>query len=108
VSARIDEWIGFVEDQLRLVDWPKGPAAGVVMTGGGALLKGMVPFLQDRWGWPVRIGVPQGLQGLSDLSRSPGYSTVVGVARGLLGPGMDKQGVDWRSRLALFMARILR
>jgi len=108
VDARIEEWAGFVEDQLRLVEWAKGPAAGVVITGGGALLKGMAPFLQTRWGWPVRIGNPKGLQGLSDLSRSPGYSTVVGVARSLIGPQAERPLPDWRSRLSLFMARILR
>ncbi len=108
LDARIEEWAGFVEDQLRLVEWAKGPAAGVVVTGGGALLKGMGPFLEARWGWPVRLGGPQGLQGLSDLSRSPGYSTVVGVARGLLATGMERGSRDLWSRVSLFITRMLR
>ncbi len=81
VRARIDEWASMVESHLSRIEWPKGPAAGVVMTGGGSLLKGLSSFLQTRWGWPVRPGVPIGLAGLSDLSKSPGYSVVVGVAR---------------------------
>lgn len=81
VAARVDEWVSLVESHLSRIEWSKGPAAGVVMTGGGALLKGLDSFLESRWGWPVRLGAPIGLGGLSDLSKSPGYSVVVGIAR---------------------------
>ncbi len=83
VAARIEEWTDYVEKQLQKIEWTKGPAAGVVMTGGGSLLKGLDSHLQVRWGWPVRIGTPHGLGGLSDLSKSPGYATVVGVAKAM-------------------------
>ncbi|WP_430626623.1 cell division protein FtsA [Sulfobacillus thermotolerans] len=83
VAARVDEWTDYVEQHLQRIEWTKGPAAGVVMTGGGALLKGLGPYLETRWGWPVRLGTPIGLGGLSDLSRSPGYATVVGVAKAM-------------------------
>lgn len=81
VAARVDEWTQFVENHLQRIEWQKGPAGGVVLTGGGAMLKGLGSYLGSRWGWPVRMGAPFGLGGLSDLSRSPGYATVVGVAR---------------------------
>ncbi len=81
VAARVDEWTQFVENHLQRIEWQKGPAGGVVLTGGGAMLKGLASHLGTRWGWPVRTGAPFGLGGLSDLSRSPGYATVVGVAR---------------------------
>lgn len=81
VAARVDEWSSMVEDHLSRIEWPKGPGAGVVMTGGGSLLKGLKSFLEGRWTWPVRLGAPIGLAGLSDLSRSPGYAVVVGVAK---------------------------
>lgn len=81
VVARMEEWTRFVEDHLARIAWQKAPSAGVVMTGGGSLLSGFPDYLQERWGWPVRVGVPIGLTGLSDLTKSPGYATVVGVAR---------------------------
>lgn len=89
VAARVDEWTQFLEAHLRQVEWTKGPAAGVVITGGGALLKGIGAHLEARWGWPVRLGSPFGLGGLSDLSKSPGYSAVVGVARTAWAEGFD-------------------
>lgn len=105
VAARIDEWASMVESHLSRIDWPKGPAAGVVMTGGGSLLKGLPSYLENRWGWPVRMGVPIGLAGLSDLSRSPGYSVVVGVARDsrLLGLKPETDSV-WKRLAQLWFA----
>ncbi len=91
VAARVDEWTDYVEKHLQRVEWTKGPAAGVVLTGGGALLKGLESHLQSRWGWPVRTGAPFGLGGLSDLSRNPGYATVVGVAKSVAESGTVKE-----------------
>lgn len=102
VEARVDEWASMVEQHLSRIEWPKGPAAGVVMTGGGSLLKGLPSFLENRWGWPVRLGVPIGLGGLSDLSRSPGYSVVVGVARAAKTEGVRPQTESWIGRLMQF------
>ena len=109
VQARVEEWATFIEDQLRQVEWTKGPAAGVVVTGGGSSLKGLVSFLEERWGWPARIGQPKVLKGLSDLTRNPGYSTVVGLARGLVGPeALTAAGGGWWTWVRLFMRRWLR
>ncbi|MCY0897989.1 MAG: cell division protein FtsA [Firmicutes bacterium] len=102
VSARVDEWTQFVEQHLSRVEWAKGPGAGVVMTGGGSLLKGLGSYLEQRWGWPVRLGVPIGLGGLSDLSRSPGYAVVVGVARNGRQAALDVPTESWVRRLIQF------
>lgn len=102
VAARVDEWATLVEQHLSQIEWPKGPAAGVVMTGGGSLLKGLPSFLESRWGWPVRLGVPIGLGGLSDLSKSPGYSVVVGVGRAARAEGLKPESESFIQRLLQF------
>lgn len=99
VQARVEEWTRFVETQLSRVDWPKGPGAGVVMTGGGALLKGLSAHVEARWGWPVRLGIPVGFVGLSDLARNPGYATVAGVARIAAREGVDGSHSGWLQRI---------
>ncbi|MCL8206937.1 MAG: cell division protein FtsA [Actinomycetia bacterium] len=88
IAARVDEWLGLLEQALAQITWTKAPAAGVVMTGGGALLRGLERRVEEAWGWPVRLGAPTGLAGLSDLARSPGYSVVVGLAKLALADGM--------------------
>lgn len=81
VNARVTEWMDMVETALAQISWAKGPPGGVVMTGGGAQLKGLQARIQKAWGWPVRMGTPLGLAGLSDLTRSPGHAVVVGAAK---------------------------
>ncbi|WP_053958559.1 cell division protein FtsA [Sulfobacillus thermosulfidooxidans] len=106
VAARIDEWTDYVEKQLQKIEWTKGPAAGVIMTGGGALLKGLDSHLATRWGWPVRIGSPYGLGGLSDLSKSPGYATVVGVAKAMMRDGVAPEPETLWRRLMQFWVNL--
>jgi cell division protein FtsA len=108
VDARVDEWASLVEGQLQRVSWPKGPSAGVVLTGGGALLKGLHGFLEQRWSWPVRMGTPHSLGGLSDLSKSPGYAVVVGAARAQLEQGARWVGDPWWQRARQWWANLWR
>lgn len=100
INARVDEWIGLVEGVLAQISWPKGPPGGVVMVGGGALLKGLAHRLETSWGWPVRLGAPSGTAGLSDLARSPGHSTVVGLAKIALQDGLGFRRETAWTRLA--------
>ena len=88
VEARVDEWLTMVQDALKTISWTKGPPGGVVLVGGGGLLKGMQERLERVWGWPVRLGAPQGIGGLSDLVKSPGHANVVGLSRVALQDGL--------------------
>jgi len=87
IHARVEETIGLVHKELAAAGFSEGLPAGVVLTGGTALLNGMVPVAQDILGMPVRIGAPVGISGLNDV-RSPQYAGAVGLvlfaARGSL------------------------
>jgi len=53
----------------------------VVITGGSVLLDGMPEMAEHVLGLPVRRGAPQGIGGLVDVVKSPGYATGVGLAK---------------------------
>jgi cell division protein FtsA len=56
-------------------------AAGVVVTGGASIMKG-VPELAERiFDLPVRRGMPTNIGGLVDVVNSPIYSTGVGLVQ---------------------------
>ena len=54
--------------------------AGVVLTGGGAKLGGLVALAEQTLGLPVRLGRPAGIEKMTDQLSDPAYATVVGLA----------------------------
>jgi len=56
---------------------------GVVLTGGGSMLDGMLPLAEHILQLPVRQGLPIGIPGLSEELSHPVYATAIGL--GLLG-----------------------
>jgi cell division protein FtsA len=54
---------------------------GLVLSGGGSLLNGMVDLASGLFQMPVRLGKPQGVGGLSEMVSIPFYSTSVGLLK---------------------------
>ena len=52
----------------------------VVLTGGGAELKGMVDYAQTALGRAVRIGRPKLLDAMPEAHRGPAFATLAGLA----------------------------
>ena len=53
--------------------------AGLVLTGGGAHLKGLVELAESMFHLPARVAVPRGLEGMPEQLSQPEYATVVGL-----------------------------
>jgi cell division protein FtsA len=56
-------------------------AGGIVLTGGGSLLRGIDLLAEQIFDMPVRIGVPKGFTGMSMVVTNPMYSTAFGLVR---------------------------
>ena len=52
---------------------------GIVLTGGGALLRGFAEVTQQESDLPARVATPAGMHGMNDEIRGPGHATVVGL-----------------------------
>lgn len=52
----------------------------IVLTGGGAELKGIADYAQQTLGRSVRIGRPRRLTGLPEAHSGPGFATLAGLA----------------------------
>ncbi len=53
--------------------------SGVVLTGGGAKLGGLLPLAEESFAMPVRIAIPAGLEAMGTTLSDPAFSTVVGL-----------------------------
>lgn len=87
IRGRLDLLFGDVADALLEMGF-RGPAGRqVVLTGGGAELRGIADFAAGALNRSIRIGRPRGLAGLPDAQSGPAYATLAGlVLRGAQPP----------------------
>jgi len=80
MRARIEEMMRLVVLDLPRTDYSKLIPSGIVITGGGANIPGIVELTQNISRLPVRIGLPPALNGVSNsLLNDPAYATSVGL-----------------------------
>ncbi len=65
--------------ELPQKDYAHFIPSGLVITGGGANLGGMVDMAREITRFPVRLGIPVNLPGVSDALCDPAYATSVGL-----------------------------
>jgi len=92
ISVRMKELFALIDNELRQAGFKNKIKAGVVLTGGGSLLKGCTELAEEVFGMPARIGVPLDLgSGLSNEVESPEFATVAGLIRGIPGKSSSEQ-----------------
>jgi cell division protein FtsA len=80
VEQRMDEILALAEDQVQRSGLADRLGAGIVLTGGGASLHGVLELAERTFAAPVRCGVPgDELGGLSDSVRRPKFATATGL-----------------------------
>lgn len=79
LRARTDEFLDLIRAELLSCSGYDIASAGLVLTGGGALLKGLGRVAEAAWGLPVRIGSPLNIHGVEDMANNPGCSTGAGL-----------------------------
>jgi cell division protein FtsA len=79
VEPRYEELFNLIREELRRSGFEEMIAAGIVLTGGSARMEGAIELAEEIFHVPVRLGLPGQVKGLSDVVRSPIYSTGVGL-----------------------------
>jgi cell division protein FtsA len=79
IEPRVVELYEFVLGELRRSGMEEMIAAGVVITGGAAMMRGMVDLGEEVFHMPVRLGLPRYVGGLSEVVSNPRYATGVGL-----------------------------
>jgi len=79
VEPRYEELFSLVAAELKRSGFEEVVAAGIVLTGGGAKMEGVIELAEEVFHMPVRQGVPKGVSGLVDVVRNPIYATGVGL-----------------------------
>jgi cell division protein FtsA len=81
LQPRAEELFLLVRDDLGKSGCGEPLRGGVVLTGGGAQLDGLLELAEQAFECSVRYGLPQGLGGLVDVISSPVWATASGLLR---------------------------
>ncbi|WP_196137169.1 cell division protein FtsA [Aliikangiella sp. G2MR2-5] len=79
VEPRYEELFTLIQAELRRSGFEEIIPAGIVLTGGSSKMEGLIELAEEVFHMPVRLGVPQGVQGLVDVVRNPIHATGVGL-----------------------------
>ncbi|GGX46718.1 cell division protein FtsA [Saccharospirillum salsuginis] len=79
VEPRYEELFNLIKAELRRSGFEEMIPAGIVLTGGTAKMEGAVELAEEVFHVPVRLAIPQGVSGLSDVVSNPIHATGVGL-----------------------------
>jgi len=79
IQPRMEEILSLANREIKKSNFCQMMSAGIVITGGGSMLDGTVELAEEIFNMPVKIGMPNGFKGLTDLVSSPIYATGVGL-----------------------------
>jgi len=81
LQPRAEEVLSHVADEIREAGWEGQLSSGVVLTGGGSLLDGMVEIAEQVFDAPVRLGYPERdrFGGLIEDVQSPAWAAASGL-----------------------------
>ncbi len=79
IEPRVDEIYQLVQQVIRESGYEEVLSSGIVITGGTAVMPGMVELGEDIFLKPVRRGIPKYVGALSDMVAQPRCATVMGL-----------------------------
>lgn len=111
IEARVEEIFHLILEEIKISGYEGLLPAGIVLTGGGAQLKGIADVAHSVLGISARVATPRNLQGLVDSLNSPAYATSVGLLQWAMSehnvyrPG--EKPAEWGRRLSGFLRALL-
>jgi cell division protein FtsA len=79
IEPRVEEMLQMAWREIMQSGYAENMRAGVVLTGGTALLRGIGELAEEVFGVSVRCGMPRGIEGIVGMVNSPMYATGVGL-----------------------------
>jgi len=79
IEARYEEVFNLIYENLSQSGYLDHIASGIVLTGGASKMQGALELAEEVLRMPVRLGIPTGVTGLSDIISDPIHATGVGL-----------------------------
>lgn len=98
INARADETLRMVKKRLENGDILHHVGAGIILTGGGAHLRGISKLTETIFSLPCTIGRPRNVSGLATATEGPEYAACCGLVQygfRTLGERERASPLDW-------------
>jgi cell division protein FtsA len=79
IEPRLEEILSLALREIKRTEYADMLGAGVVLTGGCALMDGIKDLSEKILELPVKIGMPTGFGGLTEAAKTPIHATGVGL-----------------------------
>jgi cell division protein FtsA len=113
IRQRLEHLMGEVGKALKELGFTGPVGRQVVLTGGGAELKGLADYAQGTLGRAVRIGRPRNMVGLPDAHSGPGFATLAGLVHYAASDPVDLRAIVGEGQMVTrmpvsgFMSRMM-
>ena len=94
IEPRVSEIYELVQAELRRSGYEELLSSGIVLTGGSAVMQGMVELGEEVFHMPVRIGYPNYSGALAEVVCEPRYANAMGLV--LEGAAQKRRGIQAR------------
>ena len=94
LQPRAEELFSLIKDELTKEGYHKFMNAGVVLTGGSALMRGMDVMAENILELPVRTGKAEGLGGDINIVSNPAYAAGLGLLLHEAGENLKEQELN--------------
>ncbi len=96
IEARVEEILSKVDDELKKAKRSGLLPAGIVLTGGGAKLPGMVESVKRYLRLPATLGYPMDIMSVTEKINDLSFATAVGLVKwGSVMEGHSRSGHAW-------------
>ncbi|GHU36267.1 cell division protein FtsA [Betaproteobacteria bacterium] len=79
IQPRVEELYEKIQADLRRSGFEEVLTSGIVLTGGAAVMRGMIEFGEEFFHMQVRLGVPKYNGAMADVIQSPRFATSYGL-----------------------------
>jgi cell division protein FtsA len=79
LQPRAEEVLTQIHDELRRAGFDRQLSCGVVLTGGGALLRGFIELAEQIFDCPARLGYPLNAGDMTESTFTPALATAIGL-----------------------------
>jgi cell division protein FtsA len=81
IEPRVEEILTLARDEVARLQGADILAAGIVLTGGSAGLRGISELAERVFEMPARVGLPRSAGGIADLAGDARHATALGLVR---------------------------